>query len=172
MIPLYLFALAAGAPLLLWFAIAGGDGVSDIGDAGGLFPGLSITTLAFVATFFGASGLLLSLFGIGTLVTLTAAVIIGVSTGIMNSAFFSWLRKSEGSSDIPDRDIEGTIAQVSLPISPKRRGRIILDIAGARTQMTARSVDGSGRVDTGSRVIVVGIESNVALCAPLDPDLE
>ena len=172
MTPLYLFALSVGAPLLLWFVFSGGDGVTDVGDTGGLFPWLSLSALAFVAAFFGASGLLLTWLGVGTLVALIAAVVIGVMTGAMNSVFFAWLRRSGVSSDVSDRDIEGAIARVALPISPKRRGRIVLDIPGERIQMTARSVDGGGQVDIGNRVIVVGIESNVALCAPLDPDLE
>ena len=168
LLPLYLFALAAGAPLLLWFTISGDDG----GDSGGLFPMVSFMALAYVAAFFGASGVLLTLVGMGAVVTLLASIGIGVAAGVLNSAFFSWLRRSSVSSDVTDRDIEGAIARVSLPMSPKRRGRIILEVAGMRTQMTARSVEGSGDVVTGDRVIVVGVESNVALCSPLDADLQ
>ena len=56
-------------------------------------------------------------------------------------------------------------------MSSEYRGKIILDIAGAREQMTAAPVDGS-TIDTGERVVVVRIEGGVALVAPLGPTVE
>ena len=74
-----------------------------------------------------------------------------------------------------DREIEGSIARVSLPITGERRGRIVLTVAGARTQMTAApidAVDDGQAIEAGARVIVVRIEGGVALVTRLDPELE
>ena len=89
----------------------------------------------------------------------------------LNSAAFGWLRRNSSSSDVSDRELEGTIARVALHVAPSQRGRIVLEIAGARSQMTASSVDDSD-IEVGARVIVVGIEGGVALVTRLDPGLE
>ena len=70
-----------------------------------------------------------------------------------------------------DSELEGQIARVALPVSAKHRGKIVLEIAGAREQMTAAPADAS-TIDIGKPVVVVRVESGVAYVAPLDPDLE
>ena len=176
---LYAFMLAAGAPLLLWFVFSGGDAEMD---GGGEVDGLSevfavipLSSLAFVATFFGATGLVSEWLGTGAAFTLLLAVVVGVLAGGLNSAAFTYLRRSEASSEVSDREIEGTIARVSLPMSNERRGRIVLTVAGARIQMTSSPIDplDDGRaIEAGARVIVVRIEGGVALVTRLDPELE
>ena len=99
------------------------------------------------------------------------AAVVSVVAGFLNSAAFSWLRRNSTSSEVADRDLEGAIARVALPVAPTQRGRIILDIAGARSQMTASPVDDTD-IEVGARVIVVGIEGGVALVTRLDPELE
>ena len=176
---LYAFMLAAGAPVLLWFVFSGGD--TDM-EAGGEVDGLSdvfsvipLSSLAFVATFFGATGLVSEWLGTGAVFTLLLAVVVGVLAGALNSAAFTYLRRSEASSDVPDRDIEGSIARVSLPMTSERRGRIVLTVAGARTQLTAAPIDpldDDQAIEAGARVIIVRIEGGVALVTRLDPQLE
>lgn len=171
MMPVYIFALLAGAPLLLWFAFGGEVGAETDSD-GGIFSLVPLSTLAFVATFFGATGLVSGWLGTGVLPALIAALVVGVLAGALNSAVFSWLRRTEASSEVSDREIEGTIARVSLPVSASSRGRIVLEVAGARTQMTAQPVEAADRFEKGARVIVVRIEAGVALVTGLDPELE
>ena len=176
---LYAFMLAVGAPLLLWFVFAGGDSEMEMGaEADGLSDVLTIiplSSLAFVATFFGATGLVSQWLGTGAVFTLVMAVVVGVLAGALNSTAFAYLRRSEASSEVSDREIEGSIARVSLPMSNDRRGRIVLKVAGARTQMTAAPIDpldGGKVIEAGARVIVVRIEGGVALVTRLDPELE
>ncbi len=171
MTPVYIFALAAGAPLLLWFAF-GGDAGADADSDGGIFSLVPLSTLAFVVTFFGGTGLVSGWLGAGAAPTLIVALVVGVLAGVLNSAAFSWIRRTEASSEVSDREIEGTIARVSLPVSAPSRGRIVLEVAGARTQMTAQPVDSLDRFEKGARVIVVRIEAGVALVTRLDPELE
>ena len=165
---LYAFMLAAGAPLLLWFVFSGDDSDAEV------FSVIPLSSLAFVATFFGATGLASEWLGTGPVFTLMLAVVVGVLAGALNSATFGYLRRSEASSDVSDREIEGSIARVSLPMSSGRRGRIVLTVAGARTQMTAAPIDplGDGQtIEPGAQVIVVRVEGGVALVTRLDPEL-
>lgn len=170
---LYVFTLAAGLPLLLWFALSGGDadGTDIDSDGDGVFSVISLSTVAFVVTFFGGMGLVGGWLGASAVATFVLALIVGSIAGALNSAAFAWLRRSSTSSEVSDRELEGSIARVALDIGPSRRGRIVLDVAGARSQMTAEPVDGSD-IEAGARVIVVGVEGGVALVTRLDPELE
>ena len=176
---LYAFMLAAGAPLLLWFIISGGDTDFDAGGEidglGDVFSVIPISSLVMTATFFGATGLLSEALGANAAVAFATAAVVGVVAGTINSAAFAYLRRTEASSEVSDREIEGTIARVTLPISSDHRGRIVLTVAGARTQMTASpigTVDADEVIEAGARVLVVRIEGGVALVTRLDPELE
>ncbi len=171
----YVFCLAVGAPLLLWFAFAGdadadGPGVDADADSGPLSV-IPLSSVAFVLAFFGLSGVIGSVTNTAALLVFLFAVVVGVLAGAMNTAAFSWLRRHSNSSDVADSELEGSIANVALPISSERRGKIIVTKAGAREQMTASPVDGSV-IDPGERVVIVRVDRGVALVAPLGPDLE
>ena len=171
----YVFCLAVGAPLLLWFAFAGdadadGPGGDADADAGPLSV-IPLSSVAFVLAFFGLSGVIGNAIGTAALLVFVFAAVVGVVAGAMNTAAFSWLRRHSNSSDVADSELEGSIANVALPISSDRRGKIIVAKAGAREQMTASPVDGSV-IDPGERVVIVRVDRGVALVAPLGPDLE
>ncbi len=171
---LYVFFLAVGGPLLLWFAFAGdadADGFGGDADADGPLAVIPLSSIAFVMAFFGLTGLLAGATGAASGIALVLALVIGVVAGGLNSAAFSWLKRNSTSSEVMDHELEGQIAKVSLPVSTEHRGRIIVDIAGAREQMTASPADGSS-IDSGQRVVIVKVEQGVAIVAPLGPDLE
>ncbi len=171
---LYVFFLAVGGPLLLWFAFAGdadADGFGGDADADGPLSVIPLSSIAFVMAFFGLTGLLAGATGAASGIALVVALVIGVVAGGLNSAAFSWLKRNSTSSEVMDNELEGQIAKVSLPVSTEHRGKIILEIAGAREQMTASPADGSS-IDSGERVVIVKVEQGVAIVAPLGPDLE
>jgi membrane protein implicated in regulation of membrane protease activity len=168
---LYLFFLAVGAPLLLWMVFVGdadGDGLSFDGDGDMTVVPLSAVA-AFMATF-GGIGVIGELTGAGFLATLVLAIVLAVGVGYISHRLFKWVKAPGASSEVTDAELEGTIARVALPISDEFRGKIILDVAGAREQMTASPVDGSA-IDVGEPVVIVRIEHGVALVAPMTPDL-
>jgi len=171
---LYIFFLAVGGPLLVWFAFAGdadADGFGGDADADGPLSVIPLSSIAFVMAFFGATGLIFDALGTGAAATLILAVIVGVVAGTLNSAAFAWLRKNSTSSEVSDRELEGTIGTASMPIGPGRRGKITVEIAGAREWMTASPADDS-EIEQGSRVVIVGVDNGVALVANLGPELE
>ncbi len=170
---LYVFFLALGAPLLLWFAFAGdadADGLGGDADGGPLSV-IPLSSVAFVMAFFGLTGLATGVTGASAALALVLAIVVGVVAGTLNGAAFSWLRRNSASSDVADHELEGSIAKVALPISTERRGKITLNIAGARQQMTASPADGS-HIGLGERVVIVRVDGGVAVVAPLGPDLE
>lgn len=165
---LYIFLLAVGAPLLVWMAFAGdGDG----GDGEGPLAIIPLSTIAFLAFGTGFVGVVGGATGAGAVALFVAAVTVGVLGALMGSSAFKWVRKTSYSTEVTDAELEGTIARVSLPVSREHRGRIIVDIAGAREQMTASPADGS-TIEPGEQVVIIKIEKGVALVAALGPDLE
>ncbi|MEO0494787.1 MAG: NfeD family protein [Actinomycetota bacterium] len=171
---LYLFCAAVGVPLLAWFVFAGdadADGLDGGGDGDGLLGFLPLSTFASALAFFGLGGLLFGATGAAGVVAFVLAAVVAVVAGVFNTGALRWVRNNSNSSEVMDRELEGTIANVALPISSDHRGKIILTKAGAREQMTATPVDGS-TIDSGERVVIVRVEGGVALVAPLGPDLE
>ena len=172
MTPVYAFALIVGAPLLLWQIFGGGDFEAD---SDGRFTVVPITTVAFILTFFGALGLTIQwLDSATTFVGFVIAAVVGLLAGGFNSGILAYLGRTGMSSDISNREIEGSLASVSLPMSPNRRGRIQLKVAEARTMMTAEPYDPKeGDIEQGETVIVVSIRDGVALVARFDaPELD
>ncbi len=198
MTSLYLFSLAVGGPVLAWILFAGLDGgggagghmggmggMGGMGHMGGMGGGhmagdgytgdgimsvIPLSSIAFVMTFFGATGLAAQSVGSSTVFALIMAVAVGMGAGVLNSAAFRWLRRNSSSSDVTNRELEGSIARVILPVDTAHRGRIVVNIAGAREQMTASPADGSSMA-IGDKVVIVEVSQGVALVASLDPAL-
>ena len=181
---LYLFAAAAGVPLVLWFVLSGGDdgGGGDDGVAGVMFRWLPLSTIAFVAAAFGACGLALDASGAGGGTTFVAAVVAGIVAGVLNSTLFSYLRRSESTTEIGDAQLAGKIGRVIVPVSGDRRGRIAVTVGDQQIHLSAqalppsRSDERSGPeapadLDVGSPVLVVEVHNGIASVTRLDPEL-
>lgn len=171
---LYIFFLAIGAPLLLWMVFVGdadSDGVGFDFDGDGELTAIPLSAIAgFMATF-GGIGLIGDLTGAGFLFTLLFSLAAAMAMAVATTKLFKLAGDTEMSSEVTDAELEGTIARVALPVSEEHRGRIIVEIAGAREQMTASPADGSS-IDAGENVVIVKIDRGVALVAPLGRDLE
>ncbi|MCQ3813793.1 MAG: hypothetical protein KTU85_05175 [Acidimicrobiia bacterium] len=162
---LYLFLLAAGAPLLLWMVFAGDA------DADGPMSVIPLSSLAFVAASFGFVGLVGGAVGATAWSVFVTALLVALVSGLMSTQAFKWIRSNSNSSEVMNAELEGSMAQVILEISEANRGKIVVELAGAREQMTASPVDGS-TIKANERVVIVKIEGGVALVAPLGPDLK
>ena len=161
---LYIFALAVGLPLLLVFAFGGELGVdSDTGSDGGFFSWISLSAVSFGAAFFGLAGLVTVWIGLSTLPGVLIALGVGVLGASFHNALFGWLRRTEASSEMTNRDLLGSTAVVVLEVSAEHRGQIVLNAAGARHRITASPARRSDRLPKGERVIVVGVDGGVAL---------
>ncbi len=156
-----------------------GDGLGDgldggLGEAiGDLLGGLlSLRSIVMFSAFFGLSGLVLEAFGYPTVVGLPTALVIGLFAAVVNSALYGFLVRSQVSSQVTDRSLEGRAGHVVLPIEDGRKGKVRVDLGGQPHFIVARSYDdrSSEGLDVGEPVVVVQIEDGTALVAPV-PEL-
>ena len=179
MTQLYLFAAAAGVPLVLWFLLSGGDGGDEGGgDAGqdGLlgvtFRLLPLSTLAFAAATFGVCGLVLGLVDTDDGTTFIASLIAGVLAGAANSSAFAYLRRSESASDVRERRLEGAVGRVVLPVAGERRGRVAVAVGDQQVYLSATTLpDAPAELEVGAPILVVEVNGGIATVARLDPEL-
>lgn len=173
---LYLFAAAAGVPLLAWFLLSGGDegGGGDDGIGGLMLRLLPLSTLAIVAATFGVCGLVLGAVGTGEGMRFAAAAVVAAVAGALNSTVFSYLRRSESTASIRDEQFAGAIGRVVVPMAGEHRGRISVSAGGQQVYLSARSLpDATSETDleVGAPVLVVEVRGGVASVVRLDPEL-
>lgn len=176
MMGFYLFAAAAGVPLVLWFLLAGGEegdgGGADDGIAGLMFRLLPLSTIAFILATFGVCGLVLGAVGTGAATTLVGSAVAAVAAGALNSTLFSYLRRSESSSGVSDRQLAGTVGRVVLPVAGERRGRITVTVGGQQVYLSAQTMpDAPAGLEVGAPVLVVEVKGGIARVTRLDPEL-
>ena len=171
---LYLFAVALGVPLVLWFLLAGGDdgGGQDDGFAGVMFRWLPLSSVAFVVAAFGVCGLALGATDASGGTTFVVAATAGVLAGVLNSTLFNWLRRSESTIEVTDERLAGAIGRVVVPVAPGRRGRITVTVGDQQIHLTALAVpDAPAELGVGAPVLVVQVRDGIASVSPLDPEL-
>ena len=169
---LYLFAAAAGLPLVVWFLLSGDENGPDDGMAGVMFRLLPLSSIAFVLAAFGVCGLALGAAGTGAGTTFAAAAAAGIVAGTLNSTLFAYLRRSESGTEVDDDQLAGKIARVVVPVSGDRRGRISVTVGGQQIHLSALAApDGPTELGVGDSVLVVEVRRGIASVTPLDPEL-
>jgi len=171
---LYLFAAAAGVPLVLWFLLAGAEegGGSDDGITGVMFRRLPLSTVAFVLAGFGVCGLALGAAGAGPGPTLAAAAVVAVVAGFVNSTLFAYLRRSESTTEVDDDQLAGKIGRVVVPLTGDRRGRIAVTVGGQQIHLSALALpDAPAALEVGAPVLVVEVRKGIASVTGLDSEL-
>lgn len=140
---------------------------TDTGSDGGFFSWISLSAVSFGAVFFGLAGLITVWVGLSALPGVLIAAGVGVLGGSFHNALFGWLRRTEASSEVTNRDLVGSGAMVVLEVSTEHRGQIVLDAAGARHRVSASPANREDRFDKGERVTVVGVDGAIALVVRL-----
>lgn len=144
-----------------------------VGDATALFRKIPVSSWAFLLSFFGGVGLVGTAVGGGVLATFILAAVLGVIAATMNTAAFSFLRKTDMSQHFGDQKLEGRLATVSVPIEGGKRGRVWLDAGDERVQLTAGAIEGelNDAFARGDRVLIVNVKQGVAEVMRADPEL-
>ena len=151
-------------PILLVHAFGGSWGVdADTGSGGGLFAWVSISGVSFAATVFGLSGLITVWMGVSPLPGVLIALGVGVLALAFHNALFGWLRRTEASSEVTNRDLEGATGVVVLGVSAKRRGQIVVEAVGQRLRISASPANRGDRLAAGDRVAIVEMDGGIAL---------
>lgn len=169
---LYLFAAAAGVPLVIWFLASGNDDGPDDGIAGVMFRLLPLSTVAFVLAAFGVAGLALGVAGVGGGTTFVAAAAVAFAAGALNTTAFAYLRRSESTTAVDDDQLAGKIGRVVVPLTGDRRGRISVTIGGQQIHLSAEALPGApAELEVGDQVLVVVVRGGIASVTGLDPEL-
>jgi membrane protein implicated in regulation of membrane protease activity len=177
---LYLFAAAAGVPLVAWFLLGGGDDGGDdgVGDQNGvgalMLRLLPLSSVAIAVAAFGVCGLALELSGTSAVVAFAGAVAVGVVAAVLNGTVFAYVRRSESGATPGDDELAGTVGRVVHPVTEGRRGRIAVSAGGQRRYLSAQALSqGSDRIEleVGAPVLVVEVRGGVASVTRLDPEL-
>lgn len=144
-----------------------------VGDATALFRKIPVSSWAFLLSFFGGVGLVGTAVGGGVVATFVLAAVLGVIAATMNTAAFSFLRKTDMSQHFGDQKLEGRLATVSVPIEAGKRGRVWLDTGDERVQLTAGAIESElGQAFVrGERVLIVNVNQGVAEVMRADPEL-
>lgn len=153
-------------------ADAGGtvDVAGSTGVLGAITSSLvSLRSAVFASAFFGGSGLLLTALDYEGLPLVLGATVVGLGAALANSTIYGLLKQSESTSHLSSRSLEGRPAHVVLPIEPGGRGRIRVDLSGQPHFVVAGLFedDGDTRLDVGASVVVVEMQRQTALVAPL-----
>ena len=147
---------------------AGSGFASSIASAG--LSLLSFRSIMFFLAFFGLTGMVLDVIDASTLATLLAAIGVGAFAWVFNSFVFRALKVADVSSSLVQADIEGTMGEVVLPISPGHRGRISIEVGDQRRYLTAQPHEKAKQsaFAVGDQIVVVGLDKGAALVMPVD----
>ena len=152
------------------------DGDIDLDTGDGVIGGvtdwvsslLSFRALVFFAAFFGAVGIVLTVMDYSEPMPFIAALGLGGFAGVINARLMAYLKRSEVSSHLTQREISGSTARVVLPIAPQRRGRVEISVSGQPTFMVALPFKREqSEMAPGSQVVVVEVREGTAYVAPL-----
>jgi len=194
LLTVYIICAIIGVPLTALFALGGGDadvdaggfdvdvdagadfdldvdGGGGVGDFTGLVRRLPVSSYTMFLAFFGGVGAVSTWVGVGVIATLVAAIAVGVFAAGFNAALFGVLRNTAADSSLGDRELEGRVATVSVPIEAGKRGRVWIDTGSERVQVTAGALDDTDFV-RGDKVVIVEMDGGIAGVIAIDPELE
>ena len=78
----------------------------------------------------------------------------------------------DGLEVLGDRDFEGSIARVVLPVSPGARGQVACLVAGREQYLTAMLADNvAGTLSIGQEVIILSTDRGVARVMPTSQEV-
>lgn len=172
---LYLFAAAAGIPVVAWLLLSGSeDGGSDdgAGIGGVMLRLLPLSTIAIATATFGVTGLLLGAVGAGSGTTFVGAAGAAGLAAVLNSTLFAYLRRSDSTTDV-EEELVGSVGRVVLPITGGHRGRIAVSVRGQQRYLSARALPGEqgAHLESGAPVLIVEVSGGIAGVTRLDQEL-
>ena len=181
---LYLFGLIVGGILLGASILLGGkdsDGGDkdtggdkdsgadkDTGAEGGhgsfdafLWSIKSIRFWTFFLAFFGLTGLALTGLGTEQIVTLLAAIGMGLVTGFGAVAIIRALASDTTTSSVSSGDYVGKTVKVRVPFEKGKQGQIRVHVKGSTMDMIA-TTDDDGAFKSGDEAMIVEMDGNTA----------
>ncbi|MBS1714305.1 MAG: hypothetical protein JST30_08195 [Armatimonadetes bacterium] len=122
-------------------------------------------TLTLTLTAFGLAGMTASRFGAGSRTAVVVASLATLVSSLAATAVFKRLMTDAG-EPLRGRTLIGSVGTVCLSIPQDGVGRVTYLAEGQRRVVPAKTPD-DGPVDTGLRVIVIDVQSGVAIVEEL-----
>jgi len=123
----------------------------------------SLRTVLLFAAFFGLSGVLLPLAGVGETTRAVLSLVTGLGIGIVGNFVIKRVGYDHVSSTVTAEDLAGSTAKVLIPFDHTDKGKITLISKGRRVQLMACSYGGTQeRFGAGEEVVVVRVKDAVA----------
>lgn len=131
---------------------------------------LSFRSVMFFLAFFGLTGIVLNVIDAGAVATLIAAIGVGAFAWVFNSFVFRALKVADVDSALKESDLQGSMGEVVLPISPGHRGRISVEVGDQRRYLTAAPYNAAkqGSFAVGDPIVVVGLDKGTALVTAIE----
>jgi len=129
-------------------------------------PWLNASSAVGGLTWFGAAGYLLTRFGE---MALLGAIIGGLAAGALGwyvvARFLGLVLRGEVEMDPADYRLEGTVAQVTVPIPAGGTGEVIFEKAGSRRSEAARGLNAAA-IPRGAEVVITAYAKGFATVQP------
>lgn len=141
------------------------DADADVGASGSdLVDLFSIRAVFLFATFFGLTGLALSLAGTGEPFTLVLAALVGILVGLGGNYLIKRVGYQHVSSDVSSKELKGLTGKVLVPFKGDRRGKINLVTRGQSLTLVARAFENQtiDAFNPGDEVVVIRVDGSVA----------
>ena len=133
------------------------------GGHGGVASKFNFGTIAAFLTWFGGAGyILINWGGVGLVVVLMLAGLVGLAGAVLIFLFTAKvLAPGDKALDPADYRVEGVLGTVSSPVLPSGMGEMIFVQQGRRSAVAIRSEDGAS-IPTGKEVVVTRYEDGIA----------
>lgn len=128
---------------------------------------LNFRSIVLGFAFFGVSGIVFTVVGTNVLLAFITALVLALVAAAINSGITTFVLGHQQSSHVTMRDVRGASAEVLLPISDGRRGRVRTQIAGQTEYFTALPYKSGHSFEPGEEVVVVEIDGGMAKVASL-----
>lgn len=148
--------------------------VAHAHDAGQALGALAATLLSlrfwtFALASFGMTGLLLTLFGVASMVTLGLSVATGIGVGAGVTTLLRAVSRDTVTSALDARSLRGRDAEVILAVGPSKLGKIRLVHNGQILELPATTRE-QRLLERAERVLVVDIAGGTADVTSIAPD--
>lgn len=131
---------------------------------------LSFRNGVYFMAFFGLTGTVLTMLSIPGIIAFLSSVGLGMFSAYTGYRFMGYLSRTQSGQPVNLFDLQGRLAEVSLTVSRKQPGKIVLETGGQRHQLIARTAEESskGTFHGGDHVIISRIENGVAFVIESD----
>lgn len=165
MTAVYLAAAIVGAPFVGYFVISGFESDDEAvrtteGDSVSVADFLTPRSFAFLAAFFGVTGMLFSGLGVSGAVTIPSAAAVGLFAMWLNARLVSLVRGGDGWELTADM-VVGREAEVVVPFDATTDGTIAVTVDGLVVELVAAADHGQA-FSAGDRVVVVEVGESAA----------